>query len=374
MPLIDRIPMPGLPGESFESGAKTGSSIINAIIARQQNQKKIEQQGLADQQLDKYRMGSLGIQQQGLGMRKELQPMQLELLKSKIEDLKRGGKGGAGVGQKEEMFFQDLVRRDNPNLPTDKIYEAANALRQGKTELSDGTKLNPMSPATQSSFDRLTKGSSYSGAIVPIIKANQSEAELSTIMNMANKDFEPYATTYAGYSSDQIMDSFKTDDASQKRLGNFIASQAAQYEASQIRNRIAGGEPGISATNELMGKSGQIIKTMFPRLSSTARIQATKRLDEYLKEGLKARKSVGVGASNATTLPRKTKKLPLSHFNTEKDIESAEPDVEPGSTGEGQDQSSDTVTVILGGKEHQIRRDRLDDAKMKYPELRVKGE
>jgi hypothetical protein len=214
---------------------------------------------------------------------------------------RKQGLSGLGVGGKEEIRFNNEVAQDNPHLKTpEQVREAANVYAQGGNQLSDGTPLRPISESAKRSLDRLTKGSSYSGAIVPIIKANQADAELKVLMDMSNKDFAPYATTYAGYSPEQIADTFKKDEASQKRLGNFIASQAAQYEAAQIRNRIAGGEPGISATQELMGKSGQIIKDRYPRLSATARQQATKRLDEYLDAGLKARRQVGIGASDAT--------------------------------------------------------------------------
>jgi hypothetical protein len=204
----------------------------------------------------------------------------------------------ASVGTKNEQAFQHGVALDNPQLRPDQIYEAGNVLRSGGTQLSDGTKLNPLSPSSIDAYNTLQKGNTYAGAAVPLIKAHQAEAELKVIEDMSQKDFAPYATTYAGYSPEQIIDTFKTDDASQLKLGDFIASQAAQYEAAQIRNRIAGGEPGISATNELMGKSGQVIKTLFPRLSAKARERATKRLDQYLSAGLKARTKAGTGLAD----------------------------------------------------------------------------
>ncbi len=195
------------------------------------------------------------------------------------------------------MFFESLVAKDNPNLNKNQIYEAANAIANGQETLSDGTPVK-ISPASQSSLDRITKGTTTAPLITQSIKANQAHAELQTLTEMSNKDFAPYAETYAGYSPQQIVDSFKKDKTSQERLGNFIASQAAQYEAAQIRNRIAGGEPGISATQELMGKSGQIVKTLYPRLSAEARAQATKRLDQYLDKALEARNKIGLRPSD----------------------------------------------------------------------------
>jgi hypothetical protein len=231
----------------------------------------------------------------------------IESTKAMSELRKRGG-FGQGVRGREELLFNSGVAQDNPHLTTnEQIREAANAYSEGKDTLSDGTPLKPMSPSTKRSLDALTKATTYAGAAVPIIKAKQADAELKTLMDMSQKDFEYYATTYNGYSPKQIIDTFKNDDASQVKLGNFIASQAAQYEAAQIRNRIAGGEPGISATQELMGKSAQIIDSKFPRLSAKARAQAAKRLDQYLDAGLKARISVGIGASDITKKPPENK-------------------------------------------------------------------
>ncbi len=211
------------------------------------------------------------------------------------------GGGGGGTGQKEEMFYQNLIAKDNPQLKTpEQIYEAANVLRSGGNQLSDGTQLNPLSPAARESLNRLTKGGTFAGAAVPLLKANQAEAELKVLNEESQKDMAPYATTYFGRNPDEIMDSFKSDNESQDRLGDFIASQAAQYEIAQIRNRLAGGEPGITATEELMKQSKQLIDASYPRLSARARQRAVAKLDTYLEKGLQARKSIGVGASSIT--------------------------------------------------------------------------
>jgi len=268
-----------------------------------------------------------------------------ELTKSQIAsnlamaNLRNMGGSGLGTGGKEEIMFQNLIKKDNPNLNSDQVYEASNILRSGGNTLSDGTKLNPMSPAAQASFDRLTKYGTTAGAITPLLKARQADAELKTLMSMSQPDFAPYATTFAGYSPEQIADTFKSDDASQTRLGKFMAAQAAQYEAAQIRNRIAGGEPGLLATQELMGKSGQIIKTLYPKLSAQARQAAANRLDEYLSSALQARQSVGIGASS--TLPTAA---PVQGF------------AQITSTPSG------VTRVYFNGKSHLVPNDKLKDA------------
>ncbi|MHB9161401.1 MAG: hypothetical protein ACYC6W_11050 [Nitrosotalea sp.] len=243
--------------------------------------------------------------------------------KAEIEDTlasaqyKRQGGAGAGVGAKEQMFYQTLVQKDNPHLSPEQVYEASNVLAQGGNTLSDGTKLNDLSPASRSSLDRIVKGTTTAPAITKSIQANQADAELKVLGDMSKGDFAPYATTYSGYSPQQIIDSFKSDDASQTRLGKFIASQAAQYEMAQIRNRIAGGEPGITATQELMGHSGQVIKKHFPKLSAKARQVASDRLDEYLFSALKARNAVGLHPSEIKNYGKNEKSPKVHKYNIE---------------------------------------------------------
>src|SRR5688572_19809723 len=103
-----------------------------------------------------------------------------------------GGAGG-GVGQKEEMLFQSLVAKDNPQLKNDplKIYEASNILRQGGATLPDGTKLNPLSPAARASFDRITKGTTTAPIITGNIRSNQAESEIEAISKFAQEGLKP---------------------------------------------------------------------------------------------------------------------------------------------------------------------------------------
>ncbi len=84
---------------------------------------------------------------------------QQEINESKaLSNYRSMGGANLGTGGSEELFTQSLVKRDNPGLSDEQVYAARNAYAQGKTELPDGTPLNPMSPATQAALDRITKG------------------------------------------------------------------------------------------------------------------------------------------------------------------------------------------------------------------------
>jgi hypothetical protein len=116
------------------------------------------------------------------------------LTQAQINSYNMGGKGGLGVGGKEELTFQNYVNRDNPQLNNDpaKIYEASNRLRDGYDTLSDGTKLNPMSPASRESYNRIVGyGSTSQGR-----NQQRYAATLETMIQSADKNIGS-ATKYS---------------------------------------------------------------------------------------------------------------------------------------------------------------------------------
>lgn len=231
---------------------------------------------------------------------KQFNELYPEFTRSQIAMNNMGGRG-MGTGGKEELMFQQLVSKDNPQLGNDpnKIYEASNVLRQGGSQLSDGTPLKPLSPASQASFDRLTKGTTYAGVATPLINAVGAEKEIDVLSKYAQEGLKPYGDTILGYNSDQVMDTFKDDVKSQTRLGRFIGAQQLQFEIAQNQNRIAMGQPGITNTQELMDRSMQSIKAKYPMLSYAARKEANRYFTEGLKKALEARKSAGVSVTKA---------------------------------------------------------------------------
>ena len=244
--------------------------------------------------------GELGLNQQ------RYSPDRLKLsdedTRSKITDRKEKSnirKFGSGAGGKEEMLFQSLIKKDNPHLTDDQIYEASNAIREGKNQLADGTVINPLSPAAKGSLDRLKKYGTTSALINANVKGAQAEAEIAELSKHAQAGLKPYATTYFNYNPKQILDSFKNDDASQERLGHFIAAKQLQYEIAQNQIKLAGGEPGVTSTQELMNLGMQGIHALYPKLSAKARESAQNYFIEGLAKGFKARHNVSIGASDA---------------------------------------------------------------------------
>jgi hypothetical protein len=225
-----------------------------------------------------------------------------------------GNNSGFGTGAREEMLFQNLVQKDNPQLKTpEQIYEASNVLRSGGDKLSDGTQLNPLSPAAQASYDRLLKGTTTSGAVTPIIQANAASKEMQVLNNFAQEGIKPYGTTIYNIVPEQIIDTFKNDNASQERLGNFIASQQLQYDLAQNSIKVAMGQPGVNSTQELMQLGQQSINAKYPRLSAKARAAANARYQLALEKGLEARKEAGISISNALKVQKSkgTKDSPI---------------------------------------------------------------
>lgn len=226
-----------------------------------------------------------------------------------IEETKQRGKyygmGGYGMstGSKDESLFKNLVQSDNPKLNPDQAREAANALIEGRTTLSDGTPINPMSPDTKRAFDRAFKSTTTSKLITAGAQANQAHAELDAMNRIVIPIMKETGTTYGNKSLDQIRLSFSNKKEDQEKLGRIIGARSLQYAIAQLRNRIDMGEPGINATKELMDNSGQIIDIIAPRLTSEARLAAMDIINKGATEALKARNKYGVGASSAVGLP-----------------------------------------------------------------------
>jgi hypothetical protein len=220
-----------------------------------------------------------------------------DLLQKSIENKLNPSFGitGVGAGPKEQLFFEQTVKKDNPNLTDDQAYEAANVIANGGDSLSDGTKLN-ISQRALTSLDRLTKGTTTTAALNQAIRGTQAERELDVLNNYATKGLAPYGDTFADMNPKQIADTFKSDKASQERLGRFVAAQGLQYEIAQQRIKLANGEPGVTSTNELINLSKQTINAKYPRLSKQAREEAARYMDEALKAGFNARQSAGLGA------------------------------------------------------------------------------
>lgn len=211
------------------------------------------------------------------------------------------GGPGTGVANKAQAAYQNLVAKDNPNLPPEKLYEAANVLAQGGNALSDGTPLNPLSPSSRQALNVMMKYGTTSPLITKSIQGQQAEKEIEVLSKFAQKGLEPYGNTYFGYSPQAIMDSFKNDAKSQERLGELIAAQQLQFEISQNQIRLANGQPGVTTTQELMDMGMQRIKQLYPRLSSKARETAQKYFIKALQEANKARTSIDIGAASAST-------------------------------------------------------------------------
>lgn len=241
-----------------------------------------------------------------------------------LADYRKTGGVGAGVDQKQLMAFKNQLALDNPGWNEEQLNQAANSYLSGENTLPDGEELPPLQGQAKQHFDSLAKRKTTSALHTGGVKAKQAEAELEVLNKYANEGLKPYGTTYFDKSPEQLLDTFKSDDASQKKLGKFIASQALQFEIAQNRIKLANGQPGVTSTQELMALSKQVIKSKYPRLTGAAREEATRFMDEALKKGLEARNSVDVGASSLGKKPKNEIKIPKGAMRYNEDTDEFE--------------------------------------------------
>lgn len=276
---------------------------------------------------------------------RQREPAEIEEIRQRAKYYGSGGAGGS-TGGKDYLAYASGVAQDNPDLTPEQLREATDVLAKGGTSLRDGTPLQPMSFGTRTAFDRAVKATTTAGQINTSNMANQAHAELDVFNKYANDWIPAAGTLYFGKSLDQIADTFKDDDASQKRLAKIIAGNTLQYEIAQQRNRISLGQPGITATRELMDEAKQHVNTVLPRLTPKARKYVNEYLDKAIKEGLSARNKVGVGAGN-------TYQAKFANSVGAQPVGQPSPNTEV---------PAGTVILYKNGKDYFIPQDKVDEA------------
>lgn len=244
----------------------------------------------ADKNAQAALLGSqLGNQEKQINLKYLPQENEAKIASDKaLANYRQMGGGRGGVKYTNQVQLMNSIKKDNPNLSDDQAFEAAGNLIEGNPTLSNGQPFK-VGGLTRNMADVVAMGGVPAPITTGNVRANQAEQEIGVLNEYAQKGLAPYGDTFLNMNPQQISDTFKTDDASQDRLGKFIAAQAIQYEIAQNRIRLAAGQPGIGSTEELMKLSQQSIGAKYPKLSYKARKESSRYLDEALKEGLKAR-------------------------------------------------------------------------------------
>lgn len=273
-----------------EQPQKFGSEMSSAAVAR------------ALQQANINRMATMTpLEARELALKNELYP---ELTKSQIASnlalskQRELGITGLGTGGKEEYLFQNLTAKSNPQFNADQVFAASNAVREGKTTLADGTPIN-VTPAMTSSLDRIAKYGTTGDLVSNVIRGKQADAEINVLNKYIGEAIAPYGNTIAGYSPKQIIDTFSNKKEDQIKLGRLAAAQQLQTDAAANQNIINSGRPTASITREILRDSETKIKTRWPQMSNVARQESLRYLKEALDATLRAKQSVGIGASSA---------------------------------------------------------------------------
>lgn len=295
-----------------EQPQKFGSEMSSAAIAR------------ALQQANINRMNTMTpLEARELALKNQLYP---ELTRSQIANnlalskQRELGLTGLGTGGKEEYFFQNLTAKSNPQLTPEQVFEASNAVREGKTTLSDGTPIN-VTPAMMSSLDRISKAGSTSDLISNMVRGKQADAEIKVLSKYVGDAIAPFGDTIAGRSPSQIMATFSNKKDDQIKLGRLAAAQQLQADLAANQNIINSGRPTASITREILRDSEMKLKTNWPFMSNVARQEALRYVNEALHAALEAKQSVGIGASNAFSKSQTPEKKRLKYNASTGDFE-----------------------------------------------------
>jgi hypothetical protein len=292
-----------------ESQGRQLANAFQALLNQEQPEKFGSEMSSADvarslQQANVNRLNTMTpLEARELALKNALYP---ELTKSQIANnlalskQRELGITGLGTGGKEEYLFQNLTAKSNPQLTQEQVFEASNAVREGKTTLADGTPIN-ITPAMTSSLDRISKYGTTGDLISNMVRGKQADVEIGVLNKYIGDAIAPFGDTIAGYSPAQIMATVSNKKDDQIKLGRLAAAQQLQADAAANQNIINSGRPTASITREILHDSETKIKTKWPFMSNIARQEALRYVNEALNATLKAKQSVGIGAFNAFT-------------------------------------------------------------------------
>lgn len=216
---------------------------------------------------------------------------------AKAKYYEQGGPG-LGVGGKALNTLLNQVSIENPNLTPEQVREAVDVYTNKGGSLKNGTKLNPLSTLTQGALDQFIKYGTTAGILNKRYNTESRSAELPVIEKYISDSIKPYGDTSFGYSSSLEADKLKSDDASQKRVGQFYAGQQLNVERGNISVAIAQGKPGVEIIKDMIDAGKQNIKSSGLKLSEKARQETIRYYSEAVKEAVNAQLKTPGNASD----------------------------------------------------------------------------
>lgn len=221
----------------------------------------------------------------------------LQNAKADIEGKKNRGFGrGNAYVQQENLVLQHL-KSANPNFNDEQMEDAYDRMGRGYDTLSTGEKIK-ITKQVEDAAAALSLKKTTSGLTTAMVKANQAEAEWPVFKKAVDEGIEGVGDTYFGYSPQQIADSLDTSPESQKRLANYIVADYFNNDMAALSTRMNGIESGQTIIHDIGNRSQQYVKARYPKLSAEARKLVSDKIAKVTREGLAARKSVGLSASN----------------------------------------------------------------------------
>lgn len=125
-------------------------------------------------------------------------------------------------------------------------------------------------------------------------------AELNTIEDKVTDAMAPYISTFAGYSTKQIIDSYKgrnTDD-----LAKYLAARSLQPEIAALRIKVMGGTVGQGAIEELVKSALGHTKVIQGLVTPDVYKKMNHYVKEWLNEGSQAASESIYGSGSSTPL------------------------------------------------------------------------
>jgi hypothetical protein len=193
----------------------------------------------------------------------------------------------APVDAKRYMIAEAAGMGIDPN-------DAVAAFSQGKT-VNQLAQENGFDPNNKPSPDFLPTSSN-----ITTLKQRQAALkEVDSLGQFINQGLGPYSQTYRGMSPLQVKDAISGQNPDQQ--ANFLAARMLAPELANIRLKLAQGQAGVTAADEIMNKSLMNVNAYQSLVTPDVFTSAQNKADDALKQAFgKAEEAYTVGGKKGT--------------------------------------------------------------------------
>lgn len=200
----------------------------------------------------------------------------------------KGGMGRSGLTPQQRVWNSAPAIQKNDMIST--AVGMGYSTDEALGALSSGVPLSELAKAKGINIKDVEKVYAPTSSNISQMKSMEgAAAELDVLEDHVTDAAKNYPNTWYGFSPAQVKDALS--GLNEDEQARFLASRALQPEIAGARSRIAGGSSAHAALKEVQEKSLGSSKIFSSLVNKNVYEKTQKYINEWLREGVKARKS-----------------------------------------------------------------------------------